>query len=250
MRSGGGSARANGVPAITSSISAASATVVASGPFSSSPPQLSAPIWAGTTPGPGLRPNRPQTAAGMRTEPSPSVPCAIGTIADATAAADPPGRPARRAASVPRIAGDPERTVGERVDRHLGQVGQPHHHRAGLAEPGHDRVILLLRRAGRCRAAQPHRLPGHRDDILDRDRDPGQRQLGPVGPGVDLRGFLGRLSGPDPHERAQLRVELGDTVQVRGDHLHRGDRSRPDRGRGLGSRAAHPARHAQPARAS
>ena len=82
-----------GVPAITSSISAASATVVASGPFSSSPPQLSAPIWAGTTPGPGLRPNRPQTAAGMRTEPSPSVPCAIGTIADATAAADPPDDP-------------------------------------------------------------------------------------------------------------------------------------------------------------
>src|SRR3954452_1276275 len=38
----------------------------------------------------GLSPTRPQQAAGMRIEPPPSLPCAIGTIPAATAAADPP----------------------------------------------------------------------------------------------------------------------------------------------------------------
>jgi hypothetical protein len=37
--------------------------------------------------------NSPHTAAGIRSEPSPSFPCATGTIADATAAAAPPDDP-------------------------------------------------------------------------------------------------------------------------------------------------------------
>ena len=93
MRSPVRSARSKGAPAIASSIRAASATVVASGPFSSRPPQLSVPTCAGTTPAPGLMPNNPHAAAGMRTEPSPSVPCATGTSPAATAAADPPDDP-------------------------------------------------------------------------------------------------------------------------------------------------------------
>ena len=93
MRRPGRSVRSNEAPLIASSMRAASATVVASAPFSSSPRQLSAPTCAGTTPVPGLMPKSPQAAAGMRTEPSPSVPCASGTIADATAAADPPDEP-------------------------------------------------------------------------------------------------------------------------------------------------------------
>src|SRR5690606_12021132 len=41
----------------------------------------------------GLRPNRPQQAAGMRMEPPPSVACAIGSRPAATAAAEPPLEP-------------------------------------------------------------------------------------------------------------------------------------------------------------
>ncbi len=41
----------------------------------------------------GLRPTSPQHAAGMRIEPPPSLPCASGTMPDATAAAAPPDEP-------------------------------------------------------------------------------------------------------------------------------------------------------------
>ncbi len=41
----------------------------------------------------GLRPTRPQLAAGMRIEPPPSLACAIGTMPAATAAAEPPLEP-------------------------------------------------------------------------------------------------------------------------------------------------------------
>jgi IstB-like ATP binding protein len=46
-----------------------------------------------TTPLDGLKPTRPQSAAGMRTEPPASVRVAIGTIPAATAAAEPPLEP-------------------------------------------------------------------------------------------------------------------------------------------------------------
>src|SRR5690349_19268622 len=87
-----GTAR-DGWSAMTDSISAASATVVVIGPFSDRPSQESTPISAGTTPKPGLIPNSPQLADGIRIDPAPSLPCAIGTIAAATAAADPPEDP-------------------------------------------------------------------------------------------------------------------------------------------------------------
>ena len=41
----------------------------------------------------GLSPTRPQQAAGILTEPPPSLPCATGTMPLATAAADPPEEP-------------------------------------------------------------------------------------------------------------------------------------------------------------
>ena len=47
----------------------------------------------GTTPTEGLKPKQPHHAAGMRMEPPPSVPCAIGTSPSATAAALPPDEP-------------------------------------------------------------------------------------------------------------------------------------------------------------
>jgi hypothetical protein len=63
-------------------------------------PSHDAPNQYSPKPGPdemrprdGFSPNRPQHAAGMRIEPPPSLPAAIGTTPDATAAADPPLEP-------------------------------------------------------------------------------------------------------------------------------------------------------------
>src|SRR5699024_1718918 len=47
----------------------------------------------GVRPRPGLRPNRPQQAAGMRMLPPPSLAPANGTTPAATSAADPPDEP-------------------------------------------------------------------------------------------------------------------------------------------------------------
>jgi len=68
--------------------------VVASGPNSLIRDQVETPFEGkGTTPGPGLMPRSPQLEAGMRIEPPPSAARAIGTIAEATAAALPPDDP-------------------------------------------------------------------------------------------------------------------------------------------------------------
>ncbi len=74
-------------------MSRASPTVVARGPFSESPNQSPSPIPAGTSPCPGLMVTSPQFAAGIRRDPMPSLPRAIGTIPAATAAALPPEDP-------------------------------------------------------------------------------------------------------------------------------------------------------------
>src|SRR5262245_11336237 len=81
-------------PASTSSISAASSTVQASGPLVASPAQCSPTSGpAGTRPRAGLKPTTPQQLAGMRSEPPPSPPSASGQSAAAMAAAPPPLEP-------------------------------------------------------------------------------------------------------------------------------------------------------------
>src|SRR6476469_8073401 len=92
-RPGGSNSARSGRAASTDSASAASPTVVASTPFSTIPDQESTPTSAGTVYRPGLIPKTPQQAAGMRTDPSPSSPCATGTNPAATAAAEPPEEP-------------------------------------------------------------------------------------------------------------------------------------------------------------
>ena len=108
--------------------------------------------------------------------------------------------------------------------------------------PGRAAASRGRSRSGR-RAAQPHRLPGHRHDILDRDRHARQRQVLPVGPRVHLGGLPGRLRRPDPDERAKLRVEPGDPVQMPGDHLGRRDLPGPDRRRDLPGGTPDPSSH-------
>ena len=83
----------SGRPAMTDRARATSATVLASGPDSASPPQFPALNRVGTTPVPGLMVTRPQAAAGMRSDPMPSSPIASGTIPEATAVAEPPEDP-------------------------------------------------------------------------------------------------------------------------------------------------------------
>ena len=78
---------------MTDSIRATSATVVPIAPFSDRPYQSVAPRSQGTTPPPGLIPTSPVQADGMRIEPMPSLPCAIGTMPAASAAAEPPEDP-------------------------------------------------------------------------------------------------------------------------------------------------------------
>ena len=65
-------------PAITESASAASRTVRVSGPSTDSVGQPRKPGIFGTSPKVGLCPTTPQNAAGMRIDPPPSVPSAIG----------------------------------------------------------------------------------------------------------------------------------------------------------------------------
>src|SRR5688572_25410972 len=73
-------------------MSAASATVQVIGPTWARVPNGLAG-WCGTRPYVGLRVNVPVKAAGMRTEPPPSVPTASGASPAATAAAAPPLEP-------------------------------------------------------------------------------------------------------------------------------------------------------------
>src|SRR6266498_4484366 len=78
------------LPVITSSKSAASATVRASGPL------IDRPVRSGTSgaweirPREGLIPKRPHTLDGIRIDPPPSLPRATGARPAATAAAAPP----------------------------------------------------------------------------------------------------------------------------------------------------------------
>src|SRR3569832_2590641 len=86
---------APGAPsAITSSAAAVPRTLREITPSAEAPYQYS-PVAgpAETSPRDGFSPNRPQQAAGMRIAPPPSLPAAIGTTPEATAAAAPPLAP-------------------------------------------------------------------------------------------------------------------------------------------------------------
>ncbi len=90
-----GGAIANGSPGSgperTSSAAAVSLTLREMTPSTTAPNHISAaPGPSEVRPRDGLRPNRPQYAAGMRIEPPPSLAAATGTIPAATAAAAPP----------------------------------------------------------------------------------------------------------------------------------------------------------------
>ena len=91
--SGGPSGVEGPSPASTSSASAVSPTVRVSTPSTPKPSNAASSGPSGTRKRLGLRPTTPQQDAGMRIEPPASLPCAIGTMPAATAAALPPEEP-------------------------------------------------------------------------------------------------------------------------------------------------------------
>src|SRR4051794_27138289 len=79
--------------------------------------EIAMPLSGSPSPGPaltrprlGFSPTRPQKEAGLRIEPPPSPPCAIGTMPAAAAAAPPPVDPAVDRAGSQGLRVMPERT--------------------------------------------------------------------------------------------------------------------------------------------
>ena len=95
-----------------------------------------------TRPRTGLRPTRPQQAAGIRVEPPPSLPWAIGTMPAATAAPEPPLEPPGVRFSVPGIAGRAEAArLGRREDPQLRQGRLADDHEPGLTQAAYEERV-------------------------------------------------------------------------------------------------------------
>ena len=128
---------------MTSSIRAASPTVRAIGPWVISPPRGLEFGALETRPRDGLMPTTPQQLEGMRMEPPPSDPSAIGQRHAATAAAEPAARSAGRLAKVPGIARrreEPECSRGAIAE--FRRVCLPEQHPARFAEPPRNGGVM------------------------------------------------------------------------------------------------------------
>ena len=153
-------ARRAASPAITACATTRSATVVARAPLTAMPDQSSAPMLAGHDARPGLE--RDETAGG-RGEPQRAHP--VVAVGQRHGAGGHRGRTAARGArrrprGVPGVAGDRAGSVGHGIDAELGRAGDAHDHRAGGAQPGHDRVVGrggALGAGGRAVGARPRR---------------------------------------------------------------------------------------------
>ena len=240
------------LPLATSSSSAASSTVRASGPMPVIPWKASGSGQVEIRPRWGLMPTRWDQAAGIRTEPAPSVPSAAGTSPAATAAAEPPEEPPGVWREVPGVAGVAEgRALGERPLAQFAGVGLADDDRPGRAQPPDDLGIALL---GQELAGTAERggLARHIGVVLDRDRHSEQRQplpgrqpavglrrlrhgrLGPYPPeGVDaVLGGLDALQRP-PYQRGRGHLALGERPCLLGEafQLPRRGTDVPGRGR-------------------
>src|SRR3989442_12960486 len=105
------------VPAVASSSAAQSRTVSVTACSVEQPPRPS-PVYGANVlrPRVGLRPTRPQHAAGARMDPKPSLAWAIGRMRAPTAAAAPPLEPPEMRVTSPGVRGRPE-TCGSHVRR-------------------------------------------------------------------------------------------------------------------------------------
>ena len=168
-----------------------------------------------------LSPNRPVKPAGMRMEPPPSPPLAMGRRPPATAAADPPEDPPGVRSGIPRVAGGPVELGRGAVDAaELGGRGLAGQDRPGGPEPGHlggvvvgDPVLEDQRGLGvgppvdRLELLHPDGDPAEGEGDVGRcGRGPGRVGI-EVAEGVEPRGLdggqrclegLGGADGPGP----------------------------------------------------
>ena len=133
-------------------------------------------------------PNSPLKPAGMRIEPPPSPPDAIGTSPPATAAAEPPDEPPGGAGRVPRVAGDAVQRGDADVE--AAELAMPWSGRRGRRPPARSRVTM--RRVAIGDAVREH-----------------ERRLG-VGPALDRVELL----HADRHA-AEREVDVGRAPRVR-----------------------------------
>ena len=159
-----------GIVVVTSRKSAASSTVLAIGPFTLRPFHAPSCGASGTRSRCGLIPNRPHHVDGIRIDPMPSEPRAIGARPAATAAPLPPLLPPGRVVRVPRVARRAVRNgLGERPQHHLRHRGLSDDDSAGGAQPAHHLGVVGLGRPVSGAAVRRH-LARDVDVVLDRDR--------------------------------------------------------------------------------
>ena len=181
-------------PAITASAMAQSATLRAIGPIESSVNDSGNAPSVGTRCWLGLKPTMPQSAAGMRHRAAGVG--ADGDLAHAVGDRDRAarGRAARHARAVGRIARRAEMRIGaDAGEGEFGHVGLGDDHRAGCAQPAHDRRVGAGRRASSASTCEPARveLAGDVEQILDAD----DRAVERPEANARLRARIGGLGG-------------------------------------------------------
>ena len=172
----------------------------------------------GTSPRVVLIPTSPPNAAGTRPEPAVSVPMPMSAMPSATATAEPELDPPDDAVGQRGVPDGAERAADADEPRgELVEVGLAEDHGSGVDQRldgrsgrlGGDRSAGGVRRERRARGRR--RQGCDVDVVLDREREPGQREHRTRRePGIDLpgggdRGGLGQQG--DPHLGA---VDLGD----------------------------------------
>ena len=167
-------------PAMQSSMSAASATVRAIGPWVMRPPRGLAVGAFEIRPREALMPTTPQQLEGMRIDPPPSEPSAIGREACRDGRGRATARAARRLRQVPGVARGLEQAErGRGAIAELGRVRLAQEDASGLAQAArHGRVVLR-----HVALAQPRAVGGAQarrvGEILEGIGNAGEREVLP-----------------------------------------------------------------------
>ena len=181
-----------------------------------------------TRPRLGLSPTRPQHAAGMRSEPPPSLPWASGTMPAATAAAEPPEEPpgVRVGSHGLRVGPVWRGSVVGRIPN-SGRLVTPTTTKPGLLEAAHEVGAVARPVAGEEARAEVHAAsPAAGTLALIAIGTPAN---GRASPRLDLARGLERPLAVDLDERVERRVERLDALERRLDELARATAARSAR---------------------
>ena len=200
-----------------------------------------APRSSGTRPLWGLRPNRPQNAAGMRIDPAPSVPSATPHSPAAAAAPDPPLDPPGVRSSAHGLRVTPK--AGVSVNGQIVSSGTFVLPMTTAPAARRRRTTSASRGRGvRSEASVPRAVasPATSVSSLIATGTPSSGRASPrAAAGVGLVGLGERALGEDDAVGVELRVEAVDAVERRAHDLARGHLARGDepclaRGAGVG----------------